>query len=36
MSMKSVGFAFVAEKACGGGEAIVVAVLVLAAEWLNV
>jgi hypothetical protein len=30
------GLAFVAEKAGGGGEAVVVAVLVLAAEWLDV
>jgi hypothetical protein len=36
MSVESVGFAFVTEKAGGGGEAIVVAVLMLAAEWLDV
>jgi hypothetical protein len=36
MSMESVGFTFVAEKAGGGGETVVVAVLMLAAEWLDV
>lgn len=36
MSMESVGLAFVTKKTGGGGEAIVVAVLMLAAKWLDV
>jgi hypothetical protein len=36
VSVETMGLAFVAEKAGGGGEAVVVAVLVLAAEWLDV
>ena len=36
MSVESVSLAFVAEKAGRGGEAVVVAVLMLAAEWLDV
>lgn len=35
MSVESVSLAFVAEKAGRGGETVVVAVLVLAAEWLD-
>lgn len=36
MSMESVGLTFVAKETSGGGEAVVVAVLVLAAEWFDV
>jgi len=36
MSVESMGLTLVAEEACGGGEAIVVAVMMLAAEWLDV
>jgi hypothetical protein len=36
MAVESMGFAFVAEKASGGGEAVVVAVLMLAAERFDV
>jgi hypothetical protein len=36
MSVESVGFTFVAEKAGSGRETVVVAVLMLAAEWLDV
>lgn len=36
MSMESVGLAFVPQKTGGGGEAVVVTVLMLTAEWLNV
>jgi len=36
MSVESVGLAFVTQKTGGGGEAVVVAVMMLAAEWLDV
>jgi hypothetical protein len=36
VTVESMGLAFVAEKAGSGREAVVVAVLMLAAEWLDV
>lgn len=36
MSVESVSLAFMTQKTCGGGEAVVVAVLMLTAERLDV
>jgi hypothetical protein len=36
VSVESMGLTFVTEKTSGGGKAVVVAVLMLAAEWLDV
>ena len=36
MSVESMGLTFVTQKTGGGGEAVVVAVMMLAAEWLDV